>query len=101
MSDQAGDDPATRAGELEEEARTQGLVIAKAILSGQTAPYDGARRIWMDIHPVRAESSDGPLLARFIGLATEWEEHESDRPEIEAGIREAARGLVTRLEQTA
>jgi hypothetical protein len=66
--------------------------IAKDISSGNVAPYDGARVLWWTIRRRAPEIES--LLRPFVGLASEWEDHPSARPQYEQSIREAAQVLL-------
>ena len=70
---------------------------AEQIISGAVTPYEGARRIWRDVanqlwHDREAAQ---PYLI-FIGLASEWEDHDEHRSDYEQDIRDEAQKLLTR-----
>jgi hypothetical protein len=70
----------------------QRLVVeaCEAIASGRVAPYEGARRIWLDAWPLLADEPEASAVAPFIGEASQWEDHPEVRAQIEASIVEKA-----------
>ena len=83
-----------------EAVRQQAVDIARAIVTGRLTPIEGAKKIWWDIWMVIAkeEGEEEELLRRFVGNASEWEDHPDARPEIEEGIRQVALRVVERWE---
>src|SRR5438552_10283990 len=89
-------------GELHIDVPTKseaGLIVAKAyavrIVEGSVSPYEGARRIWDDVHDQVEELK--PQLDPFVYWASEyWEAAYTParRAECEHAIRTAARDLV-------
>jgi hypothetical protein len=73
------------------------LYYARRIVSGYLTPYEGARRIWLEI---ANEYMDKPAiwdeLRIFVHLATEWDDRPAERAQLEQEIRDEARKLVTR-----
>lgn len=68
--------------------------LAGRIGGGSVEPADGAHRLW---RLANQGGFGGPLwtqLAIFVGLASEWDDHEESRPAIEAQIVEEAQALV-------
>ncbi|MDP9343061.1 MAG: hypothetical protein M3Q23_13435 [Actinomycetota bacterium] len=81
--------------EISEEAQKREAVrLAQAILDGSLSPYDGAKSIWWDVTTRITSDEAWGVLARFIGGATEWEEHPEARAEINREIEEGARALI-------
>ena len=66
--------------------------LSELIITGETSPYEGARRIWWEV--ANEPGADSSLLA-FVGLASEWEDSPRYRPEYEADIMEEAQRLVS------
>lgn len=79
---------------LDEQQALRQLVIYTAgrIVTGELMPYDGAHWIWVEAFTSDMQDD----TASFAGLASEWEEHPSDRLEIEAEIVGAAQELLHR-----
>jgi len=74
------------------------VAIARRIVAGSIAPYDGARAIWE-----RLAEDDAPYpqeLAVFVGLASEWQDHERHRLALDRDIAAEARSLLDRLTST-
>lgn len=68
--------------------------LAGRIGDGSVAPSDGAHRLW---RLANQAAFGGPLwtqLAIFVGLASEWDDHEEYRPSIEVQIVDEARALI-------
>jgi hypothetical protein len=65
---------------------------ASEIVSGRTAPFAGAKRIW-DL-TLRAPKVEIPELDPFIYAASEWEDRPADRMLFERGIMAEARALL-------
>jgi len=66
---------------------------ARDIDAGRLRPIDGARRIWSDGWEELGRPDE---LTQFVGLASEWEDHEAHRDEYDRDIRRAARRLIER-----
>ncbi len=66
---------------------------AEQIVSGQQGAYDGAVWIWR--HAYHRVDGEGDLRV-CVGLASEWEDHPSERPKLEAAIVEQAQVLLDR-----
>ena len=67
---------------------------ANAILQGTTQPHEGARALWLmqtELH----ELADALLV--FVGLASEWEDDQEHRPELEHDILVEAERLRARF----
>ena len=78
------------------EARRLAVEIARQIVDGRCAPYDGARRIWRDVIPRFVDDPQaGRLHPVFIGNAREWEENPHARRQIEEQIRREAWQLIS------
>jgi hypothetical protein len=75
------------------------ISTCQAVVKGEVAPHDGARRIWKEAWPYARLSPFGGQLAPFIGEATEWEEHPDARGEIEDSIRAQVAALLVDLGQ--
>jgi hypothetical protein len=73
------------------------LHYARGIASGELDPYQGARRIWLD---VANEFINNPTiwdeLRVFVHLASDWIEIPAQRTDIEREIRDEAKKLVDR-----
>jgi hypothetical protein len=67
------------------------LALARAIVDGEVHPHTGASRIWWDVYEPLGQPTE---LAVFVGLASEWEDHEEHRPDYEREIREEAEHLL-------
>jgi hypothetical protein len=68
--------------------------LARRIGDGSVPPSDGAHRLW---RLANQGGFGGPLwtqLAIFVGLASEWDDHEEWRSSIEAQIVEEAQALI-------
>ncbi|HEY3209415.1 MAG TPA: hypothetical protein VGL18_06420 [Actinomycetota bacterium] len=76
-------------------AKREAVKCARQILEGSLSPYEGARRIWMDVDPQFTDRGLARKLSGFIGEATEWEDNPEARDEIEEAIRQKAADLVT------
>jgi hypothetical protein len=63
------------------------------IAAGDIGAYEGASRIWSNVYWRIEREGD---LRVFVGLASEWQDHPTDREVIEAEIRQAALYLLTR-----
>ena len=74
--------------------KLRAIEVAQAIVDGRIPPYEGARRMWMDVWPQISEDKLGDRLLGFIGEATEWDAHPEARPVIEEGIRRNASKLL-------
>ena len=70
------------------------VVIARRIVVGSIAPYDGAREIWEQL--AERDEPYPEVLAIFVGLASEWEDHEQHRPLYDRDIVNEARSLLER-----
>lgn len=82
----AGEQPPVRS-----RTRQSCVHIAGEIGTGATEPYGGAKRIWALLaEEGRTYPSD---LAVFVGLASEWEDHPSHRPQYEEDIVAAAKAF--------
>lgn len=82
----------------EEELKKLAVEYAKAILSGDLAPYDGARRIWWEVaNPGMDNDEIWELTRGFVNDADDWQDHPDWRgPELEESIRKSARQIVDR-----
>ena len=66
---------------------------ARKIVTGATAPYEGAKQIWELTLPVSDEKL--PELDSFVYAASEWKSRPEDRSVFEEGIVAAATELST------
>lgn len=66
---------------------------AHAMVAGRRPPIDSARWIWQVAALEVEEEGD---LRVFIGLASEWDDHPSERPRLERAIVSAAQELLAR-----
>jgi hypothetical protein len=67
--------------------------VANGILSGATAPYQGAKEIWE--LSLRIPEEGLAELDSFVYAASEWEGRPEDRDVLEDGITAAAREFVS------
>jgi hypothetical protein len=67
--------------------------VANGILSGATAPYQGAKEIWE--LSLRIPEEGLAELDSFVYAASEWEGPPEDRDVLEDGITAAAREFVS------
>lgn len=86
----------------DELALRDAVQYARAILDGSMSPYDGARRIWLDV-TTRLSPPPTDLwraLGGFIGGVSEWDDHPEPetRAEIEAGIKRLATTLIAKFD---
>jgi len=65
--------------------------IAKDIVMGRIAPYEGAKRIWWDVFTRFPQLTQ---LTPFVGLASEYEDDEQHRGEYSRQIMEESRKLL-------
>ncbi|MCU1496813.1 MAG: hypothetical protein JWM47_766 [Acidimicrobiales bacterium] len=70
---------------------------AAEMLDGSLSPVGGCRRIWWD---ACQELGSPPELLAFVSLATDWEELEARRPELEAEMISEARNLLVHRSMT-
>jgi len=84
------------------DARVAGEIVAQKlardIVKGLIAPYEGAKRIWIDV--ARRVEDLEPALRPFIGLASEWEDDTAHRQEYEEDIRRAALDFLQETQQS-
>jgi hypothetical protein len=66
--------------------------LARDIVRGSIAPYEGAKQIWIDV--ARRVEDLEPTLRPLIGLASEWEDDNVHRQEYDEDIRRAALDLL-------
>jgi hypothetical protein len=80
------------AGPAEDVSRAKRVAIetCRAILAGEVAPYDGARKIWWEAWVFPRHNPLGDALVPFIGEASQWEDNPEAREEIEGSIRQRA-----------
>jgi hypothetical protein len=62
-------------------------------VSGEVAPYEGGRRIWLEVANFGKEGDEIWEMTRgFVNDADDWEDHPDWRgPELEESIRTQAR----------
>lgn len=80
-------------------AKVVAACYAEGILEGTWSPYEGARKIWWNV--ANAFDKDPEIwgqLSVFVGLASEWEDHPTHRPEYEQDIKAAATAVVQTFE---
>ena len=64
--------------------------IAKEVLAGRAAPYEGAKQIWAEVYVRFPQLSQ---LRPFVGLASEYEDDDIHRDEYIRDIMEECRRL--------
>lgn len=72
-------------GEVREPEALFGYVVSTAtdVLNDQLTPIEGAERLWR----LSREMHGLPeALLAFVGLASEWEDHPPERPQLEREI---------------
>lgn len=70
---------------------------AEQILSGLLTPYEGARHIWWQVaNNLWDDREIWQQYSIFVGLASEWEDHEAGRLDYEQDIRDEARKILNR-----
>ena len=57
--------------------------VATDVLNERLTPHDGARQLWQLSREMNALPQ---ALLAFVGLASEWEDHPTARPELEREI---------------
>jgi hypothetical protein len=68
---------------------------ARKIVDGVVTPSQGAHKLWLIANDFWGEKQVFAQLAIFVGLGSEWDDHEQDRAQIvqEAEALLAAGGL--------
>jgi hypothetical protein len=67
---------------------------AQQMVDGSIAPYAGSLKLWRLANDLHKDKVVFEQLAIFVGLASEWEDHPTDRLEHEAGMIARADALL-------
>jgi hypothetical protein len=67
---------------------------AKRMVDGTVSPSSGARRLWLWANDVFDEREQFEQLSIFVGLASEWDDHEEYRAQYEVEMVDEAAKLL-------